>query len=126
MNFVVESKRNEYKNRAPGWHRAWGLHSNIPECCVDAWVNLGLHSMPKQNTCSNWEYRPCWDCFNRGIHTKIKVHMCTIKCMPFLEGLHFSKEDIIFVITTNLKKQREKRKKESLNLRRFHEESVTF
>ncbi len=108
------------RNRVPGWHTAWGLHSNIPECCVDAWVNLGPHNMPPISRWDRWEYRPCQVCLNRGVQTKAKVHICTVKCIPFLEGLHFSKGDIIFLIAWNLKKKRwGVKRKESL--RRIYE-----
>lgn len=101
MKFTV----NNSHNRLQGWHRTWGLHSNIPECCVEAWVTLGPDNMPEMPSRSGWGYRPCQDCFSRGICTKVQIHHCTIKCMPFLESLNFSKKDIVILIAGNIRKE---------------------
>lgn len=71
-----------------GWFKAMGLHSNIPECCVDwycgPWQNystedcLAFWSGPGKG----YNYAPCPKCLESKI--KISMHICTIDCIPWM------------------------------------------
>jgi hypothetical protein len=85
-------------DRKAGWDRAWGLHSNIPECCVEAYVTKNMPSPVR-----GWGYRPCWDCHRQGLKGQVKVHNCTSECIPFLQSLNFSRFDIGVILRCNRK-----------------------
>lgn len=68
-------------------HRRYGLHSNIPECCVEAFVKLAkkyglVGRMPKPLS-SNAQYRVCEKCFHENA-TPAPLHICDESCREFL------------------------------------------
>jgi len=42
------------------YHREYGAHSNIPACCIDAWMGGRLPGDVPE--CWRWHYVPCPDC----------------------------------------------------------------
>lgn len=84
----------------PEWHRAYGLHSNIPECCVDFWLNVYLKSMKSPGyqllrTYHNlfmkvknihWEYVPCPKCISTN--NKKELHICNPNCVEYYDLTH--------------------------------------
>jgi hypothetical protein len=67
-------------------HRLYGRHSNIPECCVEAYIKLveryGVNEMPESYP-SNAQYRVCEKCF-RERATPAPLHICSEECRGFL------------------------------------------
>lgn len=76
----------------PERDRVYGLHSNIPECCVDYYINVwtkkSLREMIEGNrtrfvgTNILWNYVPCDACLES--ENLSELHLCTIECKDFL------------------------------------------
>ncbi len=82
-------------------HRKFGLHSNIPECCIDEFISYdndyiaGVNYIPYawfrwsqfgllEDEYSNIEYVPCQKCMSEilsGKLTPAKIHMCDNTCI---------------------------------------------
>lgn len=76
------------------YQRVYGLHSNIPPCCVEEWIK-NLHKSDrvrrnkfkrvqeeKERTGLDWDYIPCNKCLKEG---KVnKIHVCTRGCIAEL------------------------------------------
>lgn len=72
------------------YHRAYGKHSNIPDCCIEFWLTEWLRefrdelgtgwSSPYARAINRagWGYVPCPECFGGGF--KIKVRDCAKEC----------------------------------------------
>jgi hypothetical protein len=71
------------------YHRAFGKHSNIPDCCIDFWLTEWLtvfqddgsgwkHPYARAVNSSKWGYVPCPECLGEG--NRIKVKDCSIEC----------------------------------------------
>jgi len=71
--------------RPDTYHRLFGLHSNIPFCCVEAYVQDVDNMPPPGRKGVPRGYRPCWDCYNSN--REINIHRCTVECIPFLESI---------------------------------------
>ena len=86
--------------------RAFGLHSNIPECCVEFYC---AHDSPYVIALNDRrarahphkimyvEYVPCPKCWRRIASNRqppAAIHKCDLKCIPFLEehGMHHTIE----------------------------------
>ena len=74
------------------YHKLLGEHSNIPECCIDAFVNLQnrtnkydklFHEVEKQ--IGVIPYRPCFDCLTKK--NIVNTHECDADCIDFFEVL---------------------------------------
>jgi hypothetical protein len=75
--YITASKQREYDI-------AYGLHSGIPRCCIDFYINewdnhrtLGTHYRSMLRDCT-WGYVPCPRCFFQGI--KVKIVDCLKDC----------------------------------------------
>lgn len=63
----------------PEYTRRFGRHSNIPECCIEAFINGNTY--PDRFA----KYGRCRTCINTG--HRVKVHFCTTDCIPFLQSI---------------------------------------
>ena len=59
-------------------HMRFGLHSNIPKCCVRSWVN----GEPRDNSRQQVGYVQCRKCARSGYFQQI--HRCNDSCTPWL------------------------------------------
>lgn len=69
-------------------HRLYGRHSNIPECCIEAYVELMERYGPNNAHTpaaypSNAQYRVCEKCF-REQTIPAPLHICSEECRGFL------------------------------------------
>lgn len=71
--------------------RRFGLHSGIPECCVEAFV-AGRHAFALDSRLGHVGYVPCVSCEQKMLHglmTPAVIHTCTPgqsqTCDEFLE-----------------------------------------
>lgn len=68
-------------------HRLYGRHSNIPECCVEAFVALverhGLNAHTPAPFPTGAQYRSCEKCFLSKA-TPAPLHICDESCREFL------------------------------------------
>jgi hypothetical protein len=68
------------------WHRAFGLHSNIPECCVDYFVGTWRTRFDTERgrdyvkMTKSWKYIPCPECL--AAKRIERLHYCDSSC-PF-------------------------------------------
>lgn len=77
----------------PGYDIEYGRHSNIPECCIEFWVQefSRIFQDPKRLQEHNeyqdraemrikkrFNYRPCYDCMDRGYIQRL--HVCRGRC----------------------------------------------
>lgn len=60
------------------YYRQYGIHSNIPECCVESFVE----GRKAKDTEVSWGYIPCEECEEAG--NRIEVHICDLSCEPFM------------------------------------------
>lgn len=67
-------QQNEY-------YKLYGIHSNIPECCVDAFIN----GKKGKDTKVSWGYIPCDTC--EQTNNKVKIHICDMSCEPFMREI---------------------------------------
>lgn len=78
-------------------HIAFGLHSNIPRCCVKYFIGDWQTDFWKGNRHDPRKvgYVRCPECEKRDYWQQI--HRCTVKCLPFLRsiGRHESARIII-------------------------------
>ena len=77
----------EYKS--PESDRVYGLHSNIPECCVDFYINIWTKEPLSariefwdRHKSSDFHYVPCVTCLETNNFKEI--HRCDEKCKKFL------------------------------------------
>lgn len=80
--------------------REYGLHSNIPACCVEFWVTKftrifhnetlladlnARHAATEKRIKKQYNYRPCFDCLDSGYWQKL--HVCRGACAGLAERL---------------------------------------
>jgi len=63
----------------PEYTRLYGKHSNIPDCCIEAFIageTVVDYSL---------DYGRCKAC--KAADRKTEIHFCTVECIPFLESI---------------------------------------
>ena len=76
------------------WHREYGKHSSIPDCCIDYWIehfSLYVNDLTSQHLeylekCNGWNYVACPKCLSR--QNKVPIHRCDysrLGCKRFLQ-----------------------------------------
>lgn len=76
-------------------HRAFGVHSGFPKCCVDFFMGPWSSIKIKDRVASpsyraKWGYVPCPRCVKEN--RRVKVHTCTMSCYDFLKSEIYSEE----------------------------------
>ena len=97
------------------YDRKFGMHSDIPICCIEAYVS-GIMPMMAG---TEWDYRPCWECYRKN--NKVEIHLCTRGCKTFLRSIGLTgerflkglktKKEMIKWRTQRTKSRREMRRK---------------
>jgi len=59
--------------------RLYGRHSNIPDCCIEAFIKD--KAVPNRLL----KYAQCCECINAG--RGVEIHFCTPECIPFLQSI---------------------------------------
>lgn len=63
----------------PEYTRRFGRHSNIPDCCIEAFIEDRTYRD------GFLDYARCERCIETG--HKVKIHRCTTDCIPFLQSI---------------------------------------
>lgn len=97
------------------YHYEFGIHSNIPACCVDYFIKEFQHKgldyranyIKVVSLHRKWHYIPCPECHT--LNYKILIHECTTVCIPFLRSIGVSeaciKEKIAYTFRLLVKKE---------------------
>ena len=92
------------------YHRAFGRHSLIPECCIESFIYdpMALVRSPGRDPDKKVRYVRCLTCIHDGFVKNI--HNCTIKCIPFLKGIgcDTARMQRLGMLKTKLAKRRQK------------------
>lgn len=76
------------------YDRQYGIHSNIPECCVEHYIsNRG--KLSNQNQPYAASYKMCDVCIKE--HRINKLHICTDACADFLRTLDKSDTEAFII-----------------------------
>jgi len=59
--------------------RLYGKHSNIPDCCIEAFT------AGKTVVDYSLKYGRCEAC--RAADRRAEIHFCTVECIPFLQSI---------------------------------------
>jgi len=63
----------------PEYTRLYGRHSNIPDCCIEAFI------AGKTVVDYSLDYGRCEAC--KAANRKAEIHFCTVECIPFLQSI---------------------------------------
>jgi len=96
------------------YHFAFGIHSNIPMCCVEffigdyeeMWMNDKQRYIKDVGVFQRWNYIPCPKCAKSN--NKIVLHECTIPCLSFLRGIGVSERCIREKVAYTFRLQKKK------------------
>lgn len=83
MHYIKELKKLKYEIYSPEWEKYYGLHSNIPICCVIYYLTDWQMKSDKQKEIrnkksDNCQYVRCDFCLHKKKYNKL--HICTKKC----------------------------------------------
>lgn len=114
------------------YHTAFGIHSNIPVCCVEFFIgdydqmyyDTKQHYIKGVGVFRRWNYIPCPKCAKSN--NKIMLHECTIPCIPFLKKIGVSKRCIEEKIRLTLRLSKNRRIQKKKGVIKWNREKLNY
>ena len=86
-------------------HIAYGMHSGIPKCCCEFWVNIKNNELWeseefKRSASMHWGYVPCADCIEKN--NRATIHFCTHECYDDIRSCGYSNRQAIDIVVSSI------------------------
>lgn len=113
------------------YHFAFGIHSNIPLCCVEFFIGEynemwkdGKQFYQKALIKKRWNYIPCLKCAKS--RNKIVLHECDARCVPFLRSIGVSEKCIREKISITLRLSKSYRIRKKKGFEKWNKEKPNY